>query len=82
MGHNTRNKLERIEKFPMNVNIWQRSSRDEDFDCYPQIIKRSIRNITLMPENYKQQKPKKNLDYENSVEKTIKYFRGIRLKMR
>ena len=35
-----------------------------------------------MPENYKQQKPKKNLDYENGVEKTIKYFRGIRLKMR
>ena len=35
-----------------------------------------------MPENYKQQKPKKNLDYKNGVEKTIKYFLGIRLKMR
>ena len=71
MGQNTRNKLERIEKTLMNVNIWQRLSANEDFDGYPRIIERSNRNITLTLENCKQQKPKKNLDYEKGVENEV-----------
>ena len=58
----------------MNINIWEKSSRDEDFDCYHQIIKRSNRNITLTLKNYKRQNPKKNLDYENGTEKITKIF--------
>ena len=59
----------------MNMNIWEKSSRDEDFDCYPRIIERSNRNITLTLENYKQQSPKKNLDYENGIEKITNIFK-------